>query len=94
MTDEEFEWDDAKAAQNVLAHGVTFDTAREVFRDPLALDWLDRSEDYGEERYTVMGMAKGQLFHVTYTLRDERIRIISARKTEPRERRRYREKND
>ena len=94
MTSDEFEWDDAKAAQNIRAHGVTFETACEVFRDPFALDWLDRSEDYGEERYARIGMAQGRLLHVAYTMRGERNRIISARGAERHEKRQYHEEND
>ena len=45
-----FQWDDAKAIANVERHGVTFEAARGAFKDPFALDWLDESEDYGEER--------------------------------------------
>jgi uncharacterized protein len=41
MHDEHFEWDDAKAASNWRNHGVTFEMAREVFKDPFALEWVD-----------------------------------------------------
>jgi putative transcriptional regulator len=36
----------------------------EVFKDPFALDWLDRSEDYGEDRFAVVGMVEGPLLFV------------------------------
>jgi uncharacterized protein len=94
MTDDEFEWDDAKAAQNFRAHGVTFDEAREVFRDPFVFGWLDTREDYGEDRYATIGMARGRLLYVAYTMRAERIRIISARGAESYEQRKYHEEND
>ena len=94
MIDSEFEWDDAKAAQNLRAHGVSFELAREVFRDRFMVDWPDAREDYGEERYRAMGMVGNRLVYVAYTMRDERIRIISARLTEPGERRRYHEEKD
>ena len=45
MNDGSFQWDDSKAAANIAAHGVTFESARDVFRDPFALDWLDESDD-------------------------------------------------
>ena len=93
MIDDEFEWDDAKAAQNFRDHGVTFDVSREVFRDPFALDWLDTREDYGEQRYATVGMAQGRLVYVAYTMRKERIRIISARGAEPCEQRCYHEED-
>ncbi len=93
MRDGTFEWDDAKAVANVERHGVTFEAARETFKDPFALDWLDGSEDYGEERFALIGMAEGRLLYVAYTMRGESIRMISARLAEPFERRRYHEEN-
>jgi uncharacterized DUF497 family protein len=94
MDDGKFQWDDAKAAANVAAHGVTFHSSRDAFKDPFALDWLDESEDYGEDRYAIIGMVEGRLLFVAYTMRGEAIRIISARLTEPHERRSYHEEND
>ena len=47
-----------------------------------AIELLDDRENYGEERFVIIGMAKGHvLLFVAYTERDGRIRIISARKT-------------
>ena len=93
MTDDEFEWDDTKAARNFREHGVGFDVAREVFGDPFALDWLDERKDYGEPRYATVGVAQGRLLYVAYTMRGERIRIISARGAEPYEQKLYHEEN-
>jgi uncharacterized DUF497 family protein len=93
MYDDEFEWDDAKAAANVARHGVSFQAARRAFRDPLGVERLDCRERYGEERYVLLAMAGTLLLHVTYTVRGDRYRIISARPVEPRERRRYHEGN-
>ena len=47
----------------------------------------------GEERYVLPGMVHGRLLAVAYALRGPRVRIISARLAEPRERRRYHEEN-
>jgi uncharacterized DUF497 family protein len=93
MIDDKYEWDDQKAADNFAKHGVSFDAARDIFNDPFAIDWLDDREDYGEERYGILGMVNDRLLFVAYTLRDERIRIISARGAEPYEVRRYHEDN-
>jgi len=41
MADNEFEWDEAKAAENATKHGVSFEIARKVFEDGLAVDWID-----------------------------------------------------
>ena len=91
MRDDDFEWDDAKARANIARHDVSFEMARRVFSDPFAVDWLDDREDYGEARYVMLGMANHQLLHVAYTMRDPRIRIISARIAEARERKAYHE---
>jgi uncharacterized DUF497 family protein len=77
----EFEWHGAKAEANLRTHGVSFDLAKSVFKDPFALEWLDDREDYGEERFVMIGMAEGHvLLFVAYTEREQRIRIISARR--------------
>ena len=89
MDDGIFQWDDTKAVTNYANHGVAFEAARLVFQDPFALDWLDESEDYGEERYSTVGLVERHLLYVAYTMRGEAIRIISARLAEPFERRRY-----
>ena len=76
-----FEWHDAKAEANLEAHGVSFDLATTVFKDPFAIERLDDREDYGEQRFVIIGMAEGHvLLFVAYTEREERIRIISARR--------------
>jgi uncharacterized DUF497 family protein len=50
----EFEWHDAKATANWQAHGVSFDLAKTVFKDPFAVERLDDREDYGEERIRII----------------------------------------
>ncbi|HMD48658.1 MAG TPA: BrnT family toxin [Bryobacteraceae bacterium] len=58
-----------------------FELATTVFRDPFAIEWIDDREEYGEERFVMLGMAEGQvLLYVAYTERANRIRIISARR--------------
>ena len=93
MRDDDFEWDDAKAAANLARHGVSFEAARLAFSDAIAVAREDPRQDYGEDRFILLGMANNLLLHVAYTIRHERIRIISARLTEPRERRRYHEQD-
>jgi len=93
MENDDFEWDDAKAAQNFSRHGVTFEVARLAFDDPFAVAREDRRQQYGEERYLLLGMVQDRLLAVAYALRGARVRIISARLAEPRERRRYHEEN-
>ena len=79
----EFEWHKTKAEANFRAHGVSFDLAKTVFRDPFAIERLDDREDYGEARFVLIGMAEGNiLLFVAYTERkdNESIRLISARR--------------
>ena len=77
----EFEWHRAKAEANLRTHGVSFGLAKTVFKDPFAIELVDDREDYGEERFVIIGMAEGHiLLFVAYTERKGRIRIISARR--------------
>ncbi|WP_284943892.1 BrnT family toxin [Acidisoma cladoniae] len=87
------EWDPVKADQNLRKHRVSFALAMRVFFDPLALVEQDRVEG-GEERWQTLGMVDGvTLLLVAHTMLDggaiEVIRIISARRAEPKERRNY-----
>ena len=93
MADLEFEWDDAKDTANRAKHGVGFTVARDVFKDVFAIERLDDRQDYGEERYVIIGTVEARLLSVTYTMRDEAIRIISARGATPHEQRQYHEEN-
>jgi uncharacterized protein len=65
-----------------------------VFKDPFAIDWLDEREPYGEDRYVILGMVENRLLYVAYTMRGDKIRLISARGAEPHERRQYHEENN
>ena len=67
--------------------------ARDVFEDPFAIDELDERADRGEQRFVTTGLVDGRLLFVAYTMRGERIRIISARGAEPHEQRRYHEEH-
>ena len=74
-----FEWNITKAKQNKKKHGIYFADTFGVFEDPnaLTLEQIVR----GEERYVTIGMdGFGRILVVVYTWRDDRIRIISARK--------------
>jgi hypothetical protein len=90
MREEDFEWDEA--AQNYAQHRVNFETAKRVFEDRFGVERLDDRLDYGEDRYSIIGMVDGRVLFVAFTLRNGRIRIISARAAEPAERRNYHER--
>jgi uncharacterized DUF497 family protein len=89
MDNDDFEWNERKAASNLRRHKISFDTARRVFQDLFALVEQDLSEDYGEDRFLATGMIDSTLVTVVYTERGESIRIISARKANSHERRKY-----
>jgi uncharacterized DUF497 family protein len=80
IDDDAFEWDETKAAANYASHGVSFETAREVFKDPFAIERLDDRESYGEERFILIGMAEGAVLTIVHTERAGRFRLISARR--------------
>jgi uncharacterized protein len=85
----EFEWDDGKEKSNRAKHGVLFEYGTRVFLDPNRMDFEDVRHDYREERRIVLGEIDGELFVVIYTPRQEVKRLISARKANDRERRKY-----
>jgi hypothetical protein len=89
----EFAWDDAKATSNLRADGVSFVQATAAFRDAFVVEQIDDREAYGEERIILIGMAADHMLTVVYTERDERIRIISARRATKNEQDRYYRQN-
>ena len=88
MHELEFEWDEEKAAANWKKHGVDFRDAVRVFSDPFRKEFYDAAHSVDEDRYNTIGMVRDILF-VVYVERGERVRVISARKATPKERRWY-----
>ncbi len=93
MIDEQFEWDDEKAAANFAKHGIAFNEAVLAFRDAFAVERVDDRRNYGEERMNILAMCRGIIIHVTYSERSGRVRIISARKAEKHEQNDYYREN-
>jgi uncharacterized protein len=92
-----FDWDPNKAASNLRKHGLSFQTAVLVFADPHALVMQNGVEN-GEERWQAIGVVEGFfMLVVAHSVREqdgiEVIRIISARRANRREKRRYEEEN-
>jgi len=86
----EFEWDPEKAALNLDKHGVEFAEATTIFADPLELTIADPVHSHEESRFLSVGKSLAMhVLLVSYTERENRIRIISARLATPRERRQY-----
>jgi uncharacterized DUF497 family protein len=87
-----FEWDRTKATTNLEKHGVSFDEAATVFRNPLAMVLPDPTHAESEERAIMLGHSdRSRLLLVIFTERGDRIRIISARCASRRERSEYEE---
>jgi hypothetical protein len=85
-----FEWDDVKAEANLRKHGIDFDEAQSVFTDPLSLVIDDVAHSQDEERLVIIGMSfMARLLVVVFTDRNQRIRLISARRATRRERAQY-----
>ena len=87
-----FEWDQRKSRRNLSKHKVAFGTAQQVFADPAAVSILERIVA-GEERWWTLGLVEGVVVVVSHTYGEDEgeevIRIISARKATPGERRIY-----
>jgi uncharacterized protein len=85
-----FEWDDAKAAENLRKHGVSFSEASTVFGDPLSRTIVDPLHSEEEQRFVVLGQSGLQhTLVVVHMYRGQVIRIISARTATSRERKDY-----
>lgn len=84
-----FEWDAEKDASNQEKHGVSFSEASEAFFDPFNVTIADPDHSLGEERFLLLGFAKGSVLVVSFTERDDAIRIISCRKANRKEGRLY-----
>jgi uncharacterized DUF497 family protein len=88
----EFEWDTNKAIANLQKHEVSFAEAATVFGDPLSITFPDPDHSINESRFITIGLStNGRIIILSHTDRDERIRIISARKATRKEQRFYEE---
>jgi uncharacterized DUF497 family protein len=93
--DIECEWDSRKAQTNRSKHGVSFELAASVFRDPHQLTIHDAAHSTAEDRWVTMGCDRaGKLLVVVHTWAESpkhaaRVRIISARAATPRELKHY-----
>lgn len=83
-----FEWDPAKATENLRKHRVSFEEAQSVFYDEFAVQFFDDAHAEDEDRFLMLGMSSGaRLLLVCHCEREAGnvIRIISARKATRRE---------
>ena len=90
LQDIEFQWDENKAQSNLLKHGIAFEEAAEVFFDPFHQTGDASTDD--EQRDFIVGYSLLQrILLVVYVERDQRTRIISARRATRHERKLYEE---
>ena len=88
-----YEWDSNKAVANLSKHGVSFEEAKTVFDDTLYVDFYDPDHSYSEYRFILLGESiQGRLLFVSYTERNNVIRIISTREATQSERKVYEQK--
>lgn len=88
----QFEWDQNKAKKNLRNHNVDFDEAQTVFTDDYSVVIPAPDHSREEERWIIIGISrKNRLLLVVFTQRMNVIRLISARKATPRERKKYEE---
>lgn len=89
----EFDWDLGNIEKNELKHGVIRKEAEEVFLKHMKIVIKDEKHSLAEDRYLLLGKTfKGRKLSVVYTMRGNKIRIISARDMNKKERRLYEEK--
>ena len=89
-----FEWDESKSESNLRKHGIPFEEAVSVFSDNLSRLIPDPDSSYGEERFIILGeSSKSRLLVVCHCYRDSLgvIRLISARRADKREQKKYKE---
>ncbi|MCX5721487.1 MAG: BrnT family toxin [Nitrospirae bacterium] len=87
-----YEWDSKKAQANRRKHGVSFEEAASVFQDTVALTFDDPDHSDRELREITIGLsARGRVLFLSHCARGNGIRIISARRATPKERRQYAE---
>ena len=85
VSEMEFEWDEANNDACFDRRGFDFAYAVRAFLVQHRIVAQDRRRDYGEDRYRLLGTIDGRTYVVVYTMRGSAVRIISARKANPKE---------
>ena len=83
-----FEWDKNKEKTNLVKHGINFDFTKILFKSKLIVH-EDKRKSYGEKRYSAYGVVLDRCMNIVFTMRHGTIRVISLRKANKRETRRY-----
>jgi uncharacterized protein len=85
----EFEFDPAKDEANRFKHGLRLSFGQRVFDDPVLVLIPSFRQRDGEDRFKAVGLIDGKLHTVVYTMRDQRVRLISVRRSNAGEQRNY-----
>ena len=86
----EFEWDEDKRMINILKHNIDFIDVIPIFDDPKRLNIIDNRKEYGEIRIRTIGQVQQELVIVViHTDRNGKVRIISARRANKKEKEQY-----
>ena len=87
-----FEWDETKNVENIRKHGLRFEIVKAAFDDDRAIPFADPEHStVGEPRYALLGMCESGLVFVSFTIRGDNYRLITARKASKRMRKTYAE---
>lgn len=85
-----FEWDEKKAIINKRKHDVSFDEAQTVFSDAFSIIKADIGHSDNEERQLIVGMSrKNRMIIISFTEREDVVRLVNARKATRNERKQY-----
>jgi uncharacterized DUF497 family protein len=76
-----FEFDEKKSASNTAKHGIDFEQAQRIWLDTDRVEGAAR--EVGEERSVVIGIVDGRCWSAFITYREDRIRLISVRRSRP-----------
>lgn len=87
-----YDHDPRKLAENVAKHGIWFHEAKEFEWDTANIE-VDGRKFYGETRFRATGLVGTRAYVMVFTLRGTAVRLISLRKANPREVKRYVSKN-
>jgi uncharacterized DUF497 family protein len=85
-----YEWDENKNRLNIEKHFIDFNDAKEIFNDGCRLEYMVHKNN--EDRVVVIGKVNDVVIVVVYTMRNENIRLISARMARRIERKEYKER--
>lgn len=86
-----FDWDENKNTINISKHGIDFNDIPEAFDNEMLIK-KDEREDYGEDRFIGIGKIMSVEIVIVWTIRGDKIRIISARQANKKERKIYNDK--